>query len=267
MEAFTIVRWQASAGNPYSLLWGYKVLQPQPPEHLPLVGSEDQPVACISAVQTDNILQWVRYPKKFSSTNACTYTPHMYCIMLKSNGCTMVDPHHTEPEWTTGQTQTRCLSMGSTWSEPASGAHNIPLESKDSLIHSAINMVHTFQNWVATCSADGRRNGSLSGFIIRRPSNSAAAQCHALTEDPSIPMMAWTARFSLDSYSQNQNRWTQQQDIIEKEEGIFEIKLSHVIFIYDCLDELKIRRSSSGAKLTIVSSALVMSSSSSVPIK
>lgn len=42
-----------------------------------------------------------------------------------------------------------------------------------------------------------------------------------------------------------------------------EIKLSYVILIYDGLDELKIRRSSNGPKLTIVSSAFVMSSSSS----
>lgn len=48
-----------------------------------------------------------------------------------------------------------------------------------------------------TCGAEGRRKGSFSGFIITRPSNSAAAQCQALTEDPNIPMMARTARFSL----------------------------------------------------------------------
>lgn len=33
--------------------------------------------------------------------------------------------------------------------------------------------------------------------MIKRPSNSAAAQCHALTVDSSIPTMALTARFSL----------------------------------------------------------------------
>ena len=42
-----------------------------------------------------------------------------------------------------------------------------------------------------------------------------------------------------------------------------EINFSYVILIYDGLGELKIRRSSNGAKLTIVSSAFVMSSSSS----
>jgi len=49
----------------------------------------------------------------------------------------------------------------------------------------------------STCGKKGRRKGSLSGFIIKRPSNSAAAQCQALTADPSIPMIACTARFSL----------------------------------------------------------------------
>lgn len=43
---------------------------------------------------------------------------------------------------------------------------------------------------ILTCGTEGRRNGSLSGFIIKRPSNSAAAQCHALIDDPSIPITA-----------------------------------------------------------------------------
>lgn len=38
---------------------------------------------------------------------------------------------------------------------------------------------------------------SLSGFSIKRPISSAAAQCQALTEDPSIPTSAWTARLPL----------------------------------------------------------------------
>nr|GMD61545.1 hypothetical protein Iba_chr12aCG21930 [Ipomoea batatas] len=50
-----------------------------------------------------------------------------------------------------------------------------------------------------TCAAKGRRKGSLSGFIIRRPINSEAAQCQALTADPSNPLIASTARFSLNS--------------------------------------------------------------------
>lgn len=45
------------------------------------------------------------------------------------------------------------------------------------------------------------RKGSLSGLSIMRPSSSAAAQCHPLTADPSIPMMAWTARFSLERHN------------------------------------------------------------------
>lgn len=43
----------------------------------------------------------------------------------------------------------------------------------------------------------GRRKGSLSGFMTKRPSNSAAEQCQALTGDSSTPTMAWTARFAL----------------------------------------------------------------------
>lgn len=43
-------------------------------------------------------------------------------------------------------------------------------------------------------------------------------------------------------------------------------QVSHVILMYDGFVELKIRRSNNGAKFTIVSSAFVTSSSSSVRI-
>lgn len=48
-----------------------------------------------------------------------------------------------------------------------------------------------------TCGENIRKKGSLSGFIIKRPNNSAEAQCQAFIGDPNIPMTAWTARFSL----------------------------------------------------------------------
>lgn len=120
-----------------------------------------------------------------------------------------------------------------------------------------------------TNGEEGRRNGSLSGFIIRRPSSSAAAQCQALTEDPSIPMTAWTARFSLDRFFGNKlelTSWAVKPVQNGKERRNSDEIVSHVILIKDGFDELKIRRSSSGARLTIVSRALVMSSSSSVEV-
>lgn len=57
-----------------------------------------------------------------------------------------------------------------------------------------------------TCGAEERRNGSLSGFIISLPTSSAEAQCQALMEDPSITMMACTARFSLAPITQTKKK-------------------------------------------------------------
>jgi len=41
-----------------------------------------------------------------------------------------------------------------------------------------------------TFGKNGSRKGSLSGLMIKRPSNSAAAQCQALTGEFNIPTMA-----------------------------------------------------------------------------
>lgn len=52
-------------------------------------------------------------------------------------------------------------------------------------------------NKTRTCGANGSKNGSLSGFIINRPNNSAAEQCQTLIEELNIPITALTARSSL----------------------------------------------------------------------
>ena len=117
-----------------------------------------------------------------------------------------------------------------------------------------------------TCGIKGLMKGSLSGLIIKRPSSSAAAQFQALTEELRIPKTAWTACFSLFA-----EEWWMSHVKLEIEK---QVKMhsgrriqvytnSHLILMYDCLDELKIRRSIKCARFTMVSSEFVTSSSSS----